>query len=496
MYRPSAKCVRATILFVGTFQVVSVLEAKQLFTRTLACAGVHWISLPTETSILTAKDICALVGPSALTVTEIFPDGIGASTFDCYNSVGTGFSVVDGEGFEVETNAPAVFPIDGCDAAIPITLPPGGMEYLVSVPYCPTVSTYDQLGSLIEPPVGVQRATVTGRDTCLGTFTTASVGTAAAQAALLVEGEAYRIRRTNTNGASYINPASTIDSDGDGVPDCCDDCPTIPGPCPLVCVAPPGGMVDWWTFDETTGTTANDSALFNNVGGELNGVAHSPGYVAEGLSFDGVNDYVDVADHSELDFGMGDLTIDAWVKTTVANGILPIVDKRDATPQGYTLFLSSGRLAFQMGDASGSDCICSTNATSACTNFGAPTSSVNVADGNWHHVAVTVRRSSHSGGTLYVDGGVVLNFDPTVRAGSLDNTADLWIGQTHLNACGATSYWRGDIDEIEMFNRALGITEINTIVMAGAQGQCKWNPLNCDDGNPCTIDRCNLEQAQ
>ena len=50
-----------------------------------------------------------------------------------------------------------------------------------------------------------------------------------------------------------------------------------------------------------------------------------------------------------------------------------------------------------------------------------------------------------------------LNFDPTVRAGSLDNTADLWIGQTHLNACGATSYWRGDIDEIEMFNRALAI---------------------------------------
>jgi hypothetical protein len=41
-----------------------------------------------------------------------------------------------------------------------------------------------------------------------------------------------------------------------------------------------------------------------------------------------------------------------------------------------------------------------------------------MADGKWHHVAVTVVRSNTSGGTLYVDGVPILVFDPTVDAGS------------------------------------------------------------------------------
>jgi hypothetical protein len=242
-------------------------------------------------------------------------------------------------------------------------------------------------------------------------------------------------------------------------------------------------MVDWWTLDESSGTTARDSSLTNNAGLELNGVAHTPGYVAEGLTFDGVNDKVVVADHPELDLGTGDLTIDAWVRTNAADGIRPIVDKRDAIPQGYTLYLFNGHLAFQMADASGSSCTCSTSASSACTNFGSPPTSPNVADGMWHHVAVTVERSSSTGGLLYVDGVVVSTFDPSVRAGNLDNGADLWMGQTQVNPCGATEFWQGDIDEVELLTRALGATEIGGIVNAGVRGKCKCAPLPDSDAD-------------
>jgi hypothetical protein len=77
-----------------------------------------------------------------------------------------------------------------------------------------------------------------------------------------------------------------------------------------------------------------------------------------------------------------------------------------------------------------------------------------VADGYWHHAAMTV---DASGGKLYVDG---------VLAGS-----SVWVGTA--GGCSTTEplqnakYWTtasrfyGDIDEVALWNRLLGQTEIN-----------------------------------
>ena len=257
--------------------------------------------------------------------------------------------------------------------------------------------------------------------------------------------------------------------------------PLPAGPC--ACTPPPSGMLDWWTFDETAGPAANDSARFNNVGTLLNGASHLPaGKVAAALHLDGTDDYVDVPNHSELNFGTGDLTIDAWVRTTAASGILPIVDKRDSVPVGYTLFLLDGRLGFQMGDGSTANCNCSSDpATSTCTNFVESAANPNRADGAWHHVAVTVNRGSTTGGHLYVNGMLVSTFNPTIRSLSLNNTVDLWIGRRQSNGCADTSYWQGDLDEVELFSRELQQSEIQAIFNADANGKCKCDP---DIGDP------------
>jgi hypothetical protein len=89
-------------------------------------------------------------------------------------------------------------------------------------------------------------------------------------------------------------------------------------------------------------------------------------------------------------------------------------------------------------------------------------------------VAVTVQRASN-GGTLWVDGLPVLTFTP--RLGNLSNNAPLWIGRHHPNSVYNQTLWfRGSLDEIEFFRRALTTAEIQAIYNAGAGGKCKPQP--------------------
>jgi uncharacterized repeat protein (TIGR01451 family) len=235
-------------------------------------------------------------------------------------------------------------------------------------------------------------------------------------------------------------------------------------PCPCG-VMPPPNMVDWWTFDETAGLIANDISSLNNVGAYgLGGSAPapSPGVVNNGLCFDGVNDYVEVPDHPEVNFTGAcipgtlteSFTIDVWVKTTANSGLQMILDKRaNPGPVGYHLFLSNGRVGFQMNGL----------------NFIEPVTGPTVADGNWHFIAVTVVRCSGAIGKLYVDGSQVHTFTPP--AGSLVNTAKLQIGRR--DPAFGNLYLKACIDELEIFKRALSATELQGIFAAGPSGKCK-----------------------
>jgi hypothetical protein len=269
--------------------------------------------------------------------------------------------------------------------------------------------------------------------------------------------------------------------------------------CP--CVRPPGGMVNWWLFDEPPGTTiANDIVSFNNIGVHMNAPTVTAGKVRNALCFNGDNQWVEVRDHPEVNF-MGacipgaplaeSFTIDAWIRADTTQGLLTILDKRinPSDPIGYSLFIANGRLAFQMADGSGGGGSC--GPTASCENYGETTPSITA--GNWHFVAVAVQRCDASGspgvGTLYVDGNPVLTFTP--RKGDMYNPSNLLIGVR--NPAFGSANFRGCIDELEYFKRALSHSELQAIYNAGSHGKCK-PCLRCPED--ITVETCNPDGTQ
>ncbi|MFQ5424380.1 MAG: LamG domain-containing protein [Phycisphaerae bacterium] len=244
------------------------------------------------------------------------------------------------------------------------------------------------------------------------------------------------------------------------------------------CITPPPGMVAWWPLDELAGPTAVET-VNGNDGTHINGPAPLAGaFVLNSLCFDGATNYVEVPNAPALNFGTGDLSVDAWVQTTTVGGVKVIVEHRKNTPTGvvgYSMYLYQGNLSFQLADGNGSN-FCGCLPTRACTNYG-PGAVAFVADGAWHHVAVTVNRTSTTGGTFYVDGVAVASFNPTCQPGSITNTGVLRIGSLTLGAGGA-SLFNGCIDEVELFDRELTALEVSALFTAGPAGKCKTPPPN------------------
>jgi len=61
-------------------------------------------------------------------------------------------------------------------------------------------------------------------------------------------------------------------------------------------------LVSWWRFDEGTGSVAYDDPTYGNGNhGTIYGASWTSGEIGDALNFDGVNDYVNVADDNTLD---------------------------------------------------------------------------------------------------------------------------------------------------------------------------------------------------
>src|SRR5207253_6948477 len=105
---------------------------------------------------------------------------------------------------------------------------------------------------------------------------------------------------------------------------------------------PPGtGLVAAYGFEDGAGTTAADASGNGNTG-TLSGPAWtSSGRFGGALSFDGVDDWVTVADADSLDLTSG-MTLEAWVNPSTPGGAWrAVLMKEQAANLCYALYADS-----------------------------------------------------------------------------------------------------------------------------------------------------------
>jgi hypothetical protein len=143
------------------------------------------------------------------------------------------------------------------------------------------------------------------------------------------------------------------------------------------CIYPPEGMVAWWPMDEDdTPSGVSHDIINDNDGFWVGSPTPIIGMVDGALDFNGISDYVNVPDAPELNFGTGDFSIDAWIRTNSTDTYEVFVDKRDYdTVIGYEFLLYKGKLTLGLGDING---------WSSYYNL----ASSDLRDGEWHLVDI------------------------------------------------------------------------------------------------------------
>ncbi len=219
-----------------------------------------------------------------------------------------------------------------------------------------------------------------------------------------------------------------------------------------VCTPPPAGLVGWWPGD-------GDAA--DIVGGHngtlLNGATFAPGEVGQAFTFTTDGQVVAVPDAPELSFGpTSPMTVALWAYRTGAGVTQHVLGRRlgcTGAPYldyiNYQMAIGGSKLEFGAGPG---------NAVQTLVDLPLNT---------WTHLAATFDGATFS---FYMDGALIGTGNGILGSPA---AANLKIGGS--GDCGGT--FQGQLDEVQIFNRALSQAEVQAIFDAGSAGQCHNQPV-------------------
>jgi PKD repeat protein len=199
------------------------------------------------------------------------------------------------------------------------------------------------------------------------------------------------------------------------------------------------GLVAAYGFNESSGTRVDDVSGKGNHGTVSGATRTSSGRYGRALHFDGSNDWVTVNDAASLDLTSG-MTLEAWVyPTATPTSWRTVIMKEQAGNLSYSLAANSDR----------NQPATSAFVGSGRTLYGGSRLAVNT----WTHLAATYNGTTQR---LYVNGSQVA---------SRSQSGGMWVSSGALRIGGNSvwgQYFRGRIDEVRIYNRALSASEIRS----------------------------------
>lgn len=225
--------------------------------------------------------------------------------------------------------------------------------------------------------------------------------------------------------------------------------------CNTDCTPPPPNMEAWWTLDRLPWSpllAPDQIGPFWHHGILNNGAVHGAGKVDQAVYFDGVDDFIQAPIYpNTTDHPYYNLSVDAWVRPDSLNPgqFQTLVEWKGQNPGSYALFLYGDEIGFAIQGNPSSYTPITTNA--------------NLQIGEWVHLTAVADPQAQEI-RFYVDAVLVHTFGSYVTQGWLAGNGNSWfLGEN----------FKGALDEVEIFERVLGQSEIQALVDADAAGKCK-----------------------
>ena len=249
------------------------------------------------------------------------------------------------------------------------------------------------------------------------------------------------------------------------------------------------GLVGYWKMDEASWGSPNcaTDVVFDSSGNGKNGDAcpsstgptgGNAGKFGNGITLDGSDDYINVADDPLYD--LTDMTVSAWIKVTnlpaagQSDGVVAKGTSGETSADNHTFFLFVENGQFGSGNA-----VNFMFEDSAGTNYAARYDTT-LTTGIWYHL-IGVYDTKNQRVLLYVN-GVEVASQTDVTATPNTNAHPVTLGYN-----GWDRYLDGTIDDVRIYNRGLSPSEVSALYN-WAPGPVGYWPLNENTGTTTVND--------
>jgi LruC domain-containing protein len=230
---------------------------------------------------------------------------------------------------------------------------------------------------------------------------------------------------------------------------------SVPAAAQSVCAAPVSGLVALWSAE---GSGAEHFGRFPATPGGTLG--YTAGATGQAFNIAGAG-YLAVVDNAEL--RPARLTVSAWVRATSFTGSWDSVVSKGASGgdpamgccgDSYWLGTYAGRPRLHMAFAGGDRALTGPSVLSLNT---------------WHHLAATFDGATVR---LFVDGAEVAALASTLPIAYDSGNVPLVIGDDINSGSLSNIRWRGAVDEVALYDRALSAAELAALAAARGQATC------------------------